>query len=80
MTLIYLTPLQAEYLASASYLPAALRATLVPSAGSRVALDAPTADALQAVLTERLAQVGFDEGYELTDEGEMLDDLIDLLR
>jgi len=41
----------------------------------RVARD--VAEQFRAAFTDRLAKVGFDAQYELTDEGRMLEDLID---
>lgn len=35
------------------------------------------AEEFRNIFTERLAKIGFDENYELTTEGRMLEDLID---
>lgn len=42
-----------------------------------LSLDDATAERCRDGFTEKLAQVGFDSDYDLTDEGEMLEDLID---
>jgi hypothetical protein len=73
-----------DYLAGAIFLPARLRAecprrpTDVHDAGP-IEIDAATAtaDAVQSALTDRLGQVGFDADYDLTEEGAMLENLID---
>lgn len=50
----------------------------VPQA-SFVVIDRELAETIRAKLTERLAQVGFNEKYEPTTEGRYLEDLIDRL-
>jgi hypothetical protein len=51
-----------------------------PSQGvSSLSVDDTIAEALREVLTERLAQVGFDSAYRLSPEGALLEDLIDKL-
>ena len=42
-------------------------------------VDRDLAEEIRDALTERLAQVGFDEKYEATAEGKFLEDLIDRL-
>ena len=42
-----------------------------------VTLDPDTSEALRTVLTLRLAETGFDENYDPTSEGQLLEDLID---
>ncbi|WP_346927543.1 hypothetical protein [uncultured Arthrobacter sp.] len=71
---------QVAYLSKASWLPSALRQTVVAGAGAAgglMTIEAATADRLESALTERLGQVGFDARYEVTDEGAFLEDLID---
>lgn len=43
----------------------------------RVRLTMDMAEELRTCLTDRLAVVGFEENYELTSEGQLLEDLID---
>lgn len=73
---------QDEYLRNATYLPPRLREvieTAAPDFGaSRIGVNGEIADAFQSVLTERLAEVGFDADYDLTNEGERLEELIDV--
>lgn len=42
-----------------------------------VQVDLESAEQLRSHLTERLAKYGFDQHYSLTNEGRMLEDLID---
>lgn len=80
--IIRLSGEEAEYLRRASFLPAYL-AEVVKSAQSagdksvclRVSRD--VAEGFRSVFTDQLAKVGFDVNYELTDEGRMLEGLID---
>lgn len=76
---IQLSARQIAYLATASYLPADLRETVVAAAKAiePMAIDATTADTVQSALTVRLGQAGFDADYEVTAEGAMLEELID---
>jgi len=78
---VRLSGLQMAYLANATYLPFQLReavtnATDAGDAGP-ITIDAETADAMQSALTDRLGEAGFDAAYDLTEEGEMLEELID---
>jgi hypothetical protein len=73
---------QVAYLTTAAYLPSDLRDAVINAAdlggpGGPIAIDAATADILQSALTDRLGQAGFDADYDVTDEGAMLEDLID---
>ena len=43
----------------------------------KIILQAHTAEEFRSVFTERLAKVGFGPHYELTNEGELLEGLID---
>ena len=80
--LIRLSRDEVEYLRQASFLPSYL-VEIVRSAESasersfflRVSRDA--ADGFRSAFTDRLAKVGFGVDYELTDEGRLLEDLID---
>lgn len=83
MRWVLLSGPQVAYLTNARYLPSGLRDAVINVANvggtEAIALDAATADALQSALTERLARAGFDPEYNLTDEGAMLENLIDAL-
>lgn len=48
-------------------------------ANQTLKIDHEKAEIIRSYLTERLAKVGFDEDYELTLEGRILEDLIDHL-
>ena len=78
---ITLTVTHLRYLKEAAYLPESL-ARIVREAsqtGDQALLIMPgeTAEEFRSAFTERLAEVGFDAGYGLTDEGRLLEDLID---
>jgi hypothetical protein len=80
-----LTAAQRAYLEGASYLPTDLRdivaaelAVTPPAGGMTLEIDLEVAERFRSVLTERLAQVGFDPTYELTDEGAALEELIEV--
>lgn len=79
---VRLSAAQGEYLRQAKYLPSRLREVVEADApdfsSSRIEVDSKTADSFQSVLTERLAKVGFDADYDLTDEGATLEELIDV--
>ena len=68
---------------AASYLPDDLRSLVeqvLSDTSARtvaLALDELTAERFRAVFTERLAQAGFDSVYGLTEEGVLLEELID---
>lgn len=71
-----------DYLESDSFLPSALLSYLRGAKwrSAYVALlDLPSeaAEELREAFTEQLAKVGFDDGYELTAEGRLLESLID---
>lgn len=80
--LIRLSRDEVEYLRQASFLPSYLE-EIVRSAEPasersfflRVSRDA--AEGFRSAFTDRLAKVGFGVDYELTDEGRLLEDLID---
>lgn len=78
---VWLSDGQIAYLTNATYLPSGLRETVINAGDvgrSRpITIGTATADTLQSALTDRLGQAGFDANYDLTDEGAMLEDLID---
>lgn len=80
-----LSQAQCAYLHAADYLPANIRAVISAKAaatsqvsGMTLQVDADFAERARSAFTERLAQVGFDQDYELTGEGVVLEELIDL--
>jgi hypothetical protein len=84
--LIRLSALQRAYLLGAAYLPADLHEVItrgpVPATGSggvTFEIDCDIAERFRTAFTERLAQVGFGPAYELTGEGAVLEELIDIL-
>ena len=73
---------QAEFLKFAPFLPPPLveiLRTAAPVSDARIAIElsGDAAESFGEALTLRLAQVGFDADYALTDEGRMLEELID---
>ncbi len=79
-----LSKAQAEYLRGADWLPPELRAlavriTVRRSDDDSSLEDRETVEQLRTALTERLAEVGFDNDYEPTGEGMVLEQLIDAL-
>lgn len=80
---IRLTLAQLRYLADASYLSGDLRHQLASDFAAHQApasfkITESLAEQFRSEFTERLAEVGFDEAYELTDEGRLLEDLLDV--
>jgi len=79
---VRLSAAQGEYLLQAAYLPPRLREVVSGASfdqhSSGVDVSLEIADDLQSVFTERLAKVGFDTDYNLTDEGAILEELIDV--
>ena len=80
--LIQLTQAEVDYLNAADFMPASLLALLrrvESNADTTASLQVPrtASEEFRAVFTERLAKVGFDEAYELTAEGKLLEELID---
>lgn len=80
---IRVTEAEREYLLGAAFLPGPLRQVIAgsPAAASdatTVEIDRNLAERFRAVFTERLAQVGFDAAYELTGEGVVLEELLDV--
>jgi hypothetical protein len=79
---VTLSARELAYLRSASFLPAAL-ARVVHVArpagpdGYKLKVPHDIAEQLRSSFTDRLAAAGFDANYELTAEGQMLEDLID---
>lgn len=73
---------QCQYLATSTYLNAPLRdwvseAVVGTDGGAEFDIDPQLAEEFRSALTERLATVGFDEDYELNEEGERLEGLLD---
>jgi hypothetical protein len=83
MRSVLLSPDLRTYLHTAKYLPKDLRQLISEQLRSRGAtaliVEDEVAERFIDVFTERLAQVGFDSGYQLTAEGLELEDLIDRL-
>jgi hypothetical protein len=87
LRVIRLSQAQCEYILSTEFVPADLQADVAQAARVFKATPPPRtveveiahlqAEAFRAACTTRLAGVGFDENYKLTDEGAMLEDLID---
>jgi hypothetical protein len=79
---VRLSAAQAEYLLQATFLPPRLREVVTAASlggdSSGLEVSGNIADEFQSVFTERLAKVGFDADYDLTDEGATLEELIDL--
>jgi len=70
------------YLRNTAFLPAALQkivdaAELTSHTRYVVRVSAEVAEEFRSAFTERLAKVGFGVSYELTNEGRVLEDLID---
>lgn len=74
---VQLSPAQRDYLSLATYLPTELREVVASTPVSGLTIDTETADRFRSAFTDRLAQVGFDSDYGLTDEGALLEELID---
>ena len=81
---VRLSAAQRTYLLGADYLPADLRGVITAetaaptgSGGVTLELDPDFAERFRSAFTERLAGAGFDPTYELTDEGAVLEELID---
>lgn len=82
---VRLSASQRTYLLGADYLPADLRgvisaesAATTRSGGITIEVDPNVAESFRTAFTERLAQVGFDANDELTGEGAVLEELIDV--
>ena len=79
---IRLSATDRDYLLRATYLPQELRevvaAARLESPRTRLDVSGEIADRFQSALTERLASVGFDASYNLTPEGMVLEELIDV--
>lgn len=79
---IRLSSRQLRYLADARYLSEGLRGTFGPccsptEASASFEIAVSSAEQFRSAFTERLAEVGFDDRYELTEEGRLLEDLLD---
>jgi hypothetical protein len=80
--LIQLSRSEVEYLRQASFLPLHLaeivRSGVCASDESlSLHVSREVAEGFRSALTDRLAKAGFGVDYELTDEGRLLEDLID---
>ena len=80
--LVELSSKELAYLKSSGFLPEALRRILekgkVQEGGRCLfSLSIQEAEEFRSIFTDRLAKVGFDEDYQITSEGQMLEDLID---
>ena len=84
MRKIRLAPDAFAYLQAADFVPASLRRSLLDQfdasseAGSSILIDDAVAEGMREIFTERLALVGFDDAYELSPEGLILEELIDI--
>ena len=70
------------YLKNAAFLPEELRRIIDAAAANRetaivMTLSRDMSERFREVFTERLAKVGFDRAYEPTNEGRLLETLID---
>ncbi len=80
--LIRLSRTEAEYLRQASFLPSYL-AEIVKSGvyasdeSVSLTVSRDVAEAFSSAFTDRLAKAGFGADYELTDEGRLLENLVD---
>lgn len=73
-----------DYLSDVDFLSTAERHLIwqtsdAPADAITLQLPEDDAERLRDRFTEQLAKVGFDESYELTEEGALLEELIDLL-
>lgn len=80
-TVTPLSAAQLRYIRQAEYLPVDLRELAsisgLGSDGRRLEIDSVIADRYESAFALRLAQVGFDADYELTEEGAILEEMID---
>ena len=79
---VRLSPREWTYLRNVLFLPEALNEILasgVPVDGNRyvIKIGSDVAEDFRSVFTDRLAKVGFDQAYEPTQEGQLLEGLID---
>lgn len=79
---IRLSEIDISYLESAQFLPDSLlmpisEAKLIHGGGRLLEIDSVTAELFRDAFTRRLAEVGFGPGYELTQEGALLEGLLD---
>ncbi len=81
-SLVQLSTGQLEYLRRARFLPASLvsiieTARVARDEGCSLLISRRAAEDFRSTFTERLAEVGFGADYELSSEGQMLEELID---
>ena len=76
---VKLSDAEIEYLSKADFLTQAQREQFSGDAGggATLTLDLNAAEQFRDAFSEQLARVGFDENYEPTAEGTMLEELID---
>jgi hypothetical protein len=84
---IRLSPRQGQFILAAEFVLTDIHAEVARATRAFEATPPPRtvvveiahdrAEMFRATCTTRLAQVGFDESYRLTEEGQMLEDLID---
>lgn len=84
MRSVALSPAQVGFLIGVDYLPTGLRSVVAAAARTRSAaegvtlkVDGEVAERFRSAFTDRLVRVGFDPNYALTDEGVLLEKLID---
>lgn len=80
---VRLSAAQVDHLAQATYLPPRLHTAVTagaqPGRSRTLEVDEATAEALLSAFTARLANVGFDADDEPTEEGLLLEGLVDAL-
>ncbi len=81
MLKINLSKIEYTYLSQASFLPKKVKTMLPPkdqaADGCMLTVSEEQADEIRDLCGERLQIAGFDKDYALTQEGEILEDLID---
>jgi hypothetical protein len=77
MISVRLSSAQHRYLTLLGELPSDLRDVLNSQDGQDLTIAIETAERFSSMLTELLAERGFDADYELTEDGTMLEELID---
>lgn len=80
---IRLTRAQAEYLRNASFISPNLYRIIgdmdfLPNGCAALSVNLETMEEFRDAFTEELAKVGFDDNYEPTTEGKMLEELVDI--
>lgn len=80
--LIELSRKEFQYLIDADFLAPAQRDSLLSAGGQglpsvKFTISSVEAEEFRDLFTDELAKVGFDEAYQLTEEGRLLESLID---